>query len=125
MEDAVADFEAFFSSLEEAGESGLQNEIERRLYELFEGFFIAESVTLYDRLVLSLRRKDLIATFNWDPLLAYAYRRSGTLETLPALAFLHGNVRLGACLEDERFGWNDDVAKYVASPSRLRAYSIR
>ena len=122
MEDADTDFEAFFSSLADAGESELQDEIERRLYELFEGFAIAESVTLYDRLVLSLRRKDLIATFNWDPLLAYAYRRNGTLGTLPALAFLHGNVRLGVCLRDERFGWNDDVCQVCdepLAPSRL------
>jgi hypothetical protein len=33
---------------------------------------IPDHVTLYDELLLTLRSKDLIATFNWDPLLLQA-----------------------------------------------------
>ncbi|MHA1748548.1 MAG: hypothetical protein ACTSXN_02865 [Promethearchaeota archaeon] len=33
---------------------------------------MTESPTIYDYLILSLRKKDVIATFNWDPLLVQA-----------------------------------------------------
>ncbi len=109
FEKACDDFEAFFDQLMKTERRDLQDEIERRAFDYFDGFKISTSVTLYDRLVLSLRRKDVIATFNWDPLLPYAYRRSGYLHTLPALLFLHGNVQSGWCNDHKRLGWTDDV----------------
>src|SRR5437016_2295978 len=60
---ATNDFEAFFSSLREGADAALRQTIEDRIYAYFDAIEIASSVTLYDRLVLSLRRKDAIATF--------------------------------------------------------------
>jgi hypothetical protein len=48
--------------------------------------------TIYDHLVLSLRPKDLIATFNWDPFLYQAFVRNGHVGDMPYLAFLHGTM---------------------------------
>ena len=116
------DFEAYFNKLVREGNSELQKEIEGRLYSFFDAIKIVDQVTLYDRLVLSLRRKDVIATFNWDPLLPYAYRRNGHLKNLPPLLFLHGNVRLGLCEEHSMLGWNDDRCIHCGSslsPTKL------
>jgi hypothetical protein len=56
---------------------------------------------------LSLTSKDLIATFNWDPLLMQAYERASKItRNLPQLAFLHGNVAIGYCENDGVLGWN-------------------
>ena len=44
-------------------------EIETRVDEYFADLELPGHPTIYDRLVLSLREKDLIATFNWDPFL--------------------------------------------------------
>ena len=56
--------------------------------------------TLYDHLVLGLRKKDVIATFNWDPFLVQAIRRNAILSDRgPQLLFLHGNVMVGFCAE--------------------------
>jgi len=58
--------------------------------------------TIYDFLVASLTSKDLIATFNWDPLLINALSRATlygikTDDELPQTAFLHGNAKNGYC----------------------------
>ena len=60
--------------------------------------------TLYDHLVLSLREKDLIATFNWDPFLFDACWRNHAFAPLPHVVYLHGSVRVGYCAEDRRKG---------------------
>jgi len=45
-------------------------------------------------LVLSLTKKDLIASFNWDPLLPQAFQRCCKItQDLPEVVFLHGNAR--------------------------------
>ncbi|MGB2990334.1 MAG: hypothetical protein WBC98_10285 [Candidatus Zixiibacteriota bacterium] len=62
--------------------------------------------TIYDHLLLGLRKKDLIATFNWDPLLVQAYVRNRAKIELPTAIFLHGNVRVGVCLKDKVVGMN-------------------
>lgn len=38
---------------------------------------------------------------NWDPFLFDAYMRNADVAGLPAIFFLHGNVRIGRCLEHE------------------------
>lgn len=119
---AKNNFEAYFNELFRKGKSELQKEIEVRLYSYFDSIKIVDQVTPYDRLVLSLRRKDVIATFNWDPLLPYAYRRNGYLKNLPPLLFLHGNVRLGICEKHSMLGWNDGHCIHCGSalaPSKL------
>lgn len=66
---------------------------------------IAVTLTVYDMLVLSLTKKDLIATFNWDPLLVEAYSRCTKItNNLPQLAFLHGNVAVATCEKDMVLG---------------------
>jgi hypothetical protein len=62
--------------------------------------------TIYDHLLVGLRRKDLIATFNWDPLLVQAYLRNRAKIELPRAIVLHGNVRVGVCLKDKEVGIN-------------------
>jgi hypothetical protein len=61
---------------------------------------LPEQPTIYDHLLLSLREQDLVASFNWDPLLLLAYRRNGAVAKQPRLAFLHGNVATGYCAQD-------------------------
>jgi hypothetical protein len=60
--------------------------------------------TIYDSLVLALRPKDLIASFNWDPFLTQAFLRNNQITELPNCAFLHGNVSIGYSAEDGRAG---------------------
>jgi len=74
-------------------------QLENRVYDYFDALELPDTPTLYDYLVLSLRRKDVIATFNWDPLLAQAYARcrARTRRQLPSLFFLHGSVAAGYC----------------------------
>lgn len=75
-------------------------ELERRIYDYFLGFEIPDEPTVYDFLILSLTKKDLVATFNWDPLLLQAYERVSQLtNNLPELSFLHGNTYVGVCTE--------------------------
>ncbi len=72
--------------------------IEDTIWHYFAKFQLPDNPTLYDFLILSLRSKDCIATFNWDPLLLQAYERDLKITSdLPKLLFLHGNVGIGLC----------------------------
>ncbi len=90
------DFEALYTDIHNAGNTTLLHLLEERTSQYFQSIEIPESPTLYDYLLLTLRGKDLIATFNWDPLLVQAYKRCRSLCELPHIAFLHGNVAIGA-----------------------------
>lgn len=80
-------------------------EIERRIKEYFGGMELPDEPTIYDYMMLSLRGKDLIATFNWDPFLFQAFVRNAKFTNdLPRLSFLHGNVAIGYSKEDKRSG---------------------
>lgn len=71
-------------------------DLEEKIYQYFNNFMIPDEPTVYDYLVLSLTKKDLIATFNWDPLIVQAHLRCAKItNNLPQLAFLHGNVAMG------------------------------
>lgn len=99
------DFEAFYDDLKTSGDyPKLQKLIEDRVYDYFSRLHLPEKPTIYDYLVVSLRDKDLIATFNWDPFLLQAYRRNATVKRLPRIAFLHGNVGVGFCEKDKMVG---------------------
>ncbi len=114
---ATANFESLYESLvADPTRQGLVREIEGRLLEYFRALAIPSRATLYDRLVLSLRPKDYIATFNWDPLLAQAYKRNRHLRELPQLLFLHGNVGVGVCVRDERKGFADQPCSECGRP---------
>lgn len=99
------DFEAVYSELSLGGNhADLLNEIEKKVFDYFASLELPEEPTLYDHLVLSLRKKDLIVTFNWDPFLPQAlhrvYKRFGN-DALPLALYLHGNVAIGYCNRHE------------------------
>lgn len=76
----------------------IRQDLDRRIREYFSELEIPDEPNIYDLLLLALRKKDLVATFNWDPLLLQAYQRASQItKDLPDLAFLHGNVLVGYC----------------------------
>lgn len=92
--------------------------VEERVYHYFSRIKIPDEPTVYDYLILSLRKKDLIASFNWDPLLLQAYRRNIQIRRLPQLVFLHGNVGQGVCYEDKRIGYINTLCEKCMKPLR-------
>ena len=98
-------FEAFYDELSSTGKnSSLQKEIEQRVHGYFYGMSLPNKPTIYDYLILSLREKDIIATFNWDPFLLIAYQRNMHITKPPRICFLHGNVAIGVCEKDRTCG---------------------
>lgn len=59
------------------------NELENRHYNYFSLLEIPDAPTVYDFLILSLTSKDVIATFNWDPLIIQADVRCSKITNLP------------------------------------------
>jgi len=103
--DPEQNFEEIFSDLHEKGEKEKLEKIEQAVEDYFNELELPEKPTMYDHLILSLREKDLIATFNWDPLLTQAYLRNSKVGLkLPRMAFLHGNVGVGYCEKDKVTG---------------------
>jgi hypothetical protein len=102
---ASNDFEAAYSELFERGDA-IVAEIDERIARFFGWLRLPDSPTLYDYLLLCLREKDAIFTFNWDPLLVHARIRLAGLGVtrLPKLFFLHGNVAIGFCVRDQISG---------------------
>lgn len=82
----------------------LRTELENQVHSYFSNLLLPDEATHYDRLLLSLRPKDIIFTFNWDPFLMDAYRRNEKIAPLPEIFFLHGNVRIGECETDDEWG---------------------
>lgn len=91
--------EAIYSELYEAKENhDVIAKLEGAIVDYYQNLKLPDNPTLYDYLVLSLRSKDCIATFNWDPLLIQAYNRVNKITSdLPELLFLHGCVNVGVC----------------------------
>lgn len=102
----ATNFETLYTNLHNNNPySELLVEIERRTQEYFGDMQLPNEPTIYDYLILSLRPKDLIATFNWDPFLYQAWVRNGKFtKERPHLSFLHGNVAIGYSKEDKRCG---------------------
>lgn len=116
--------EDIYSELFEKDEyTDIRNKLDEEIRKYFSKFKIPDEPTIYDFLILSLRKKDLIATFNWDPLLLQAYIRVAEITSnLPKLAFLHGNVMVGYCEKDKYEGNNGEKCIKCDSkltPSRL------
>ncbi|MDD7404040.1 MAG: hypothetical protein SO170_06150 [Butyribacter sp.] len=89
---------------------GVVRELEKKLYDYFDSLELPDSPTIYDFLLLSLTSKDVVATFNWDPLLVQAYVRCFRItENLPKILCLHGNVAIGYCETHREFGTKDAV----------------
>ena len=98
-------FEAIYSQLyAEDPNSSAVKEIEARVRSYFSEMELPSTPTIYDYLVLSLRSKDLIVTFNWDPFLYQAFCRNSHVGRPPSLSFLHGSVSIGYSIEDDRAG---------------------
>jgi len=95
---APTDFEALYDDLASSGfNPHLLGELEDAVRDYFASLTLPPSPTIYDYLLCYLRPKDVIATFNWDPLLPLAYERNMHLDGLPHTLFLHGNVAIGIC----------------------------
>lgn len=99
----IKNFEKFYSRLDKEGLMEIKGKVEKIVYDYFDSLELPDYPTIYDHLLLGLRSKDLIATFNWDPFLIQAYVRNNYRFTknLPAIIFLHGNVKLGYCEKDK------------------------
>jgi hypothetical protein len=79
--------------------------IGQKVFDYFSALRLPDTPTIYDYLLLALRPKDLIATFNWDPFLFQAFLRNRRFtDALPRLSFLHGNVTVGYSAKDQRAG---------------------
>lgn len=64
----ATNFEELYSNLHNDNpDSEFIKEIEKRVFAYFNSMELPNEPTVYDYLVLSLRAKDAIATFNWDP----------------------------------------------------------
>lgn len=99
------DFESIYSDIAtDPTRWQLKEDIEARVYTFFDSLKLADNPTLYDHLVLSLRPKDVVATFNWDPFLCQAAARNYAFGGAPTLLFLHGNVAFAYC-QDCRTGF--------------------
>ncbi len=83
-------------------------EIEHRIEMYFSALLLPNRATIYDRLLLSLRPTDTVITFNWDPFLFDAYQRNRNAVPLPEISFLHGNVRIGTCLDHNEWGAREE-----------------
>ena len=99
-------FELLFSKLFERGKFEDERiEIEQRIYEYFKSLELPNEPTIYDYLILALRhKKDVIASFNWDPFLYQAYVRNEEFTKSPGILFLHGTVVLGYNKKDGTSG---------------------
>lgn len=92
--DPAGNFETIYSTIKD---NKLRQTLEKYIYDYFINLQLPDTATLYDRLLLSLREKDAIFTFNWDPFLFDAHERNREIAKLPQIFFLHGNVRIGSC----------------------------
>jgi len=91
--DPAGNFESIYSDIYRKRQIQTLDKLDLAVRGYFSSLELPDEPTLYDYLILSLRPKDLIVTFNWDPLLTQAFRRWRHLgRVLPNLAFLHGNV---------------------------------
>ena len=92
------DFEGIYSDIAaDPKRAQLKADIETQVASYFASLELPDGPTMYDHLVLSLRPKDVIATFNWDPFLCQAASRNYAFGRAPRLLFLHGNVAFPYC----------------------------
>jgi len=116
-------FEEVYSELNEDKKNGrIIEAINNKIWDYFSRLRLPDYPTIYDHLVLSLRDKDLIATFNWDPFIYQACWRHNKRVKLPRVVYLHGNVSVGYCLTDMKKGLIDrkcSVCKKQYTPSKL------
>ena len=115
---ANRNFEALYGTMAaNPAMAGVREELEAAVFDYFAALRLPERPTLYDLLLVSLRGKDVIATFNWDPFLILAARRSGLREDqIPRFVFLHGNVAAGFCTRDKVLGVSGGSCRRCQQP---------
>lgn len=92
-------------------------EVECTIHAFFASMALPDVPTMYDQLLLCLRSKDVIATFNWDPFLIQAYQRNAkAVVSLPQLLFLHGNVLAAFCATDKVRGVRGGNCSHCRKP---------
>lgn len=107
--DSSGNFEAIYDQIYRDKQNKALDDLDAAVRAYFKSLEIPDYPTLYDYLLLSLRAKDIVVSFNWDPLLPQAYRRWRHLENaLPQMLFLHGNVDIGFDLNAKVFGFLSD-----------------
>lgn len=123
VEFSSRNFEDIYAQIHERPDlTDIRERLEREVYRYFEEMELPDHPTIYDHLVLSLREKDVIATFNWDPFLAQAIKRNLDRCKPPMAIFLHGNVQIGACPQGHMMGINGMICRSCGErfvPSRL------
>ncbi len=102
----------------------LAMDMEAAVQSYFGDLRLPAGPTIYDYLLRSLRPQDIVATFNWDPLLEQALQRfpAKHQEELPCHAYLHGSVALNQCNSCARlFSWTDTCPRCgeASSPQPL------
>jgi hypothetical protein len=98
-------FEDIYSKLIlKPDKAAVREALEEAVFSYFSSLRLFDTPTIYDHLILGLRPKDVIATFNWDPFLIQAVTRNQWLAGHPKLLFLHGNVLQGYCEKDNMHG---------------------
>ncbi|MGA8726296.1 MAG: hypothetical protein WB565_14780 [Acidimicrobiales bacterium] len=99
------DFESAYSKLFDRHDP-VVDELNDRISAYFGYLLLPDPPGIYDYLLLCLREKDAVFTFNWDPLLVHARIRLAGLgvNRFPKLFFLHGNAAIGYCERDEISG---------------------
>lgn len=120
--DPTTNFEVLYSKIHSDQNHALLRSVDEAVRQYFSALKLPDVPTLYDYLVLSLRPKDLIVTFNWDPLLPQAFRRWRHLgPVLPQIAFLHGNVDISIDVPGRRCRFTSDLrpSDDGFEPSRL------
>jgi hypothetical protein len=121
---AATDFEAAYSRLYER-DPAQTAPIEGAVASYFGRLRLPDEANLYDMLLLSLRKKDVIFTFNWDPLLYFSRVRLNKLgldEHLPPIFYLHGNVMAAYCEKDDVWGYTNGICSRCGkrfTPTRL------
>lgn len=99
--DPSQNFESIYSNIKD---NMIRNTLENQINKYFSALTLPATPTDYDRLLLSLRKKDAVFTFNWDPFLFDAWVRNQHIAKLPEIFFLHGNVRIGSCIKHQQWG---------------------
>ena len=116
-------FEAVYSNIaEKYPNSHYLKEMNDRIYNYFSQLKLPNEPTIYDYLIMSLRDKDVVATFNWDPFLYQAWCRNYHHGSKPLLLFLHGNVAVGYNESIDKMGPAKCINKRtgaVYSPTQL------
>lgn len=117
-------FEVVYSELfENNPNSSVLKKLEEAIYNYFESLSLPSEPSLYDHLLLSLKPKDVVATFNWDPFLYDAWERiTDQSHQIKNVLFLHGNVRIGVCEEDGfafRNGCQCETCDKILTPTKI------